>query len=228
MPGPPQRHKQQRRGRAAPHRLAGGRAPLAAAHDAEGAIAQLLEERQVPLPDQAGQRVLAPGVRGGRRGRLAEGALGLGGQLRLGALAAEHLWGAEGCGMGARRHVGTPNLPARWRARLASVSPSHNGDIGAHLVPTRPPHPPLGVGSGANKSPARTLWNLMMTPALSPGRLAAAGSSPLAACLLSRDSGWREGRGHPPRSPEGPRALLGRAAAARCAWAAGQEKPPAR
>jgi len=90
--------------RAAPHRLAGGRAPLATTHDAEGAVAQLLEEREVPLPHQACERVLAPSFGGRRCGGLAEGALGLRRQLRLRALPAEHLWDMEPGETRARRH----------------------------------------------------------------------------------------------------------------------------
>lgn len=67
--------------RAASHRFASGCAPLATTHNTERAVTQLLEEREVPLPHEAGEGVLTPGFGGRWCGWLAEGALGLGLQL---------------------------------------------------------------------------------------------------------------------------------------------------
>lgn len=108
----------------APHRLASRRAPLSTTHDAEGAITQLLEEREVPLPDEAGEGVLAPRVRGGWRGGLAEGAVGLRRQLRVRALPAEHLRRAEGQDVGLETPTGPP-LCQGWPEPASAPRPHH-------------------------------------------------------------------------------------------------------
>lgn len=77
----------------ATHHLPRGGEPLPALDHAEGAVAQLLQEDQVLVADEAHEGLLLA-LSGRRRGRrLAEGGGGLGLEVRLGPLPAEHLVG---------------------------------------------------------------------------------------------------------------------------------------
>lgn len=91
---------------------------------------------------------------GGGVGGLRKVLWGWGGSSESGRLPLNTCGAQRGVGWGARRHAGgTPNLPARWWARLASVSPSHKGDIGR---------------DGVRPSPGAQLG--MLAPARGPGQ----------------------------------------------------------
>lgn len=78
------------------HHLARWCQPLPTLDHAEGTIAQLLEQRQVLVADQAGEGLLLALAGTRRGGRLAEGAGRLGLELTVRPLSAEHLEEAKG------------------------------------------------------------------------------------------------------------------------------------